>query len=320
MLKKVLAIFLFAVILSFSVFGNFNAGAVNTSSKAGIVITKNDPLTVRAKPSVNSTALSYLAKNSYITLISKSGEWWYVEYAKNKFGYCFGGYIKETTSTVKTVKVTSGRLNVRSGAGTNYGIIGGLSANEVVLVLSSKNGWSKILYNGRQVGYASDKYLSLPSDITGKRLNVPSYKQNDSRWANVKVGSSGKTISQIGCTTTAIAMMESYRQGKTITPDIMVKNLKYTSTGNVYWPSDYIVTTDKTDYLGKFRTLINQNKPILAGFKNTNGSQHWVVVVGYSGSGTVPTDFIINDPGSNSRTKFSEFINAYPNFYKFFHY
>ena len=64
----------------------------------------------------------------------------------------------EYTST-NTKYVTATTLNVRSGAGTNYSIIGSLSKGTKVEVISTTNGWSKIKYNG-STGYVSSQYLS----------------------------------------------------------------------------------------------------------------------------------------------------------------
>ena len=36
---------------------------------------------------------------------------------------------------------------------------------------------------------------------------------------------------------------ESYRTGSVIYPDAMSKKLNYTSSGDLYWPSDYQVVT-----------------------------------------------------------------------------
>ena len=57
-----------------------------------------------------------------------------------------------TTTGNYTVKVTS--LNVRSGAGTSYKIIGSLKKNTTVNVTSVTKGWGKISYNGK-TGYIS---------------------------------------------------------------------------------------------------------------------------------------------------------------------
>lgn len=295
--------------------------AAELTSKVGIVSTQNTGLIVRSSPSTSASVLASLPKGGYVTLISNSNGWWYVEYGKGKFGYCSDKYITVTSATAKTVNITSGSLNVRSGAGTGYSIVGSLKKGEVVLELSASSGWSKIVYSGTKVGYVSKNYLAHQSGYKQISLSVPNFKQNDSRWAHVKVGSSGKTISQIGCATTAISMMESYRQGKTLTPADMVKTLKYTSSGNVYWPSHYTVTTNTSGYLSKIYSLLSAGKPVLFGAKNSYGKQHWVVITGYNGSSSISASgFYINDPGTNTRTNLGQFLSAYPTVYKYFNY
>lgn len=297
--------------------------AATTSSQAGVVSVTSGRLNVRSSASTSGAVVSSLAKGSYITLMSKSGNWWRVEYADGKYGYCHADYIKTATGTPATVKISSGSLNVRSGAGTSYSKVASLYKGEVVIVLSKTGSWSKILYNGTKTGYVSSQYLSTSSFSTYSKvsLSVPSFKQTDSRWANVKIGSSGKTIAQIGCATTAIAMMESYRTGTTIYPDAMSKKLSYSSSGNVYWPSNYTVVTSSSGYLNGIYNKLKAGKPVLFGAKKSSGTQHWVVITGYTGgSSLTASGFTINDPGSKSRTTLQHLLNEYPTFYKYFYY
>lgn len=301
-----------------------SANAATTSSKAGTVSVTSGKLNVRSSASTSASVVSSLSKGSYVTLMSKSGNWWRVEYADGKYGYCHADYIKTATGTPATVKISSGSLNVRSGAGTSYSKIASLYKGEVVIVLSKSGSWSRILFNGTKTGYVSSQYLSTAnssSNYSKVSLSVPSFKQTDSRWANVKIGSSGKTIAQIGCVTTAIAMMESYRTGTTIYPDAMSKKLSYSTTGNVYWPSHYTVVTSSSGYLSGIYNQLKNGKPVLFGAKKSSGTQHWVVITGYTGgSSLTASGFTINDPGSNSRTTLQQFLNEYPVFYKYFHY
>ncbi len=321
-MKKLLSFILFlCIIFTFAVNGAFAADA---SSQAGQVSASGSNLNVRSSASTSSQVLAKLRDNSYVTLISKSGSWWKVEYAKGKYGYSHADYIKSLSSSPHSVKISSGYLNVRSGAGTSYAVKDILSKGETVLVLSEASSWSRILYDGTKTGYVSSKYLSkqtASSSYPAVKLSVPSYKQTDSRWANVKIGSSGKTIAQIGCATTAIAMIESYRSGKTIYPDAMSKKLSYSSSGSVYWPSDYKAVTSSAGYLAKIYNQLKEGKPVLLGAKNSSGKQHWVVVTGYKGADTLSAaNFIINDPGSSSRTTLQQFLSSYPTFYKYFYY
>jgi uncharacterized protein YgiM (DUF1202 family) len=304
------------IISSFAVSGF----AATTSSKAGIVSVTSGKLNVRNSASTTSAVIGSLSKGSYVTLMSKSGNWWRVEYNDGKYGYCHADYIKTVTGTPATVNISSGSLNVRSGAGTSYSKIASLYKGEIVIVLSTTNNWSKILFNGTKTGYVSSQYLSS-NNYSKISLNVPSFKQTDSRWANVKIGTSGKTIAQIGCATTAIAMMESYRTGTTIYPDAMSKRLSYSSSGNVYWPSNYTVVTNSSNYLNGIYNQLKNGKPVRFGAKKASGSQHWVVITGYNGGNTLTASgFVINDPGSKSRTTLQALLNEYPTFYKYFYY
>lgn len=305
------------------------ARAADAASQAGIVSTSGSGLNVRTSASTSAGVVTSLANGSYVTLLSRSGAWWYVEYAKGQYGYCHGDYIRTTSSTPATVATQSSSLNVRSGAGTSYSKVGSLWKGETVLVLSTSDGWSRILYHGTKLGYVSAQYLSTSSgsssgsssSYSAVSLSVPSFKQTDSRWASVTIGSSGKTIAQIGCATTAIAMMESYRTGTTIYPNAMAKKLSYTASGSVYWPSHYTVVTSSTGYLSGIYAQLKAGKPVLFGAKNANGSQHWVVITGFTGGSSLTASaFTILDPGSNSRTTLQQFLNAYPTFYKYFYY
>ena len=180
--------------------------------------------------------------------------------------------------------------------------------------------FSNILFEGNKVGYANDSYLKEDYKYSSVKLSVVSYKQYDSRWASLTLGTSGKTIKQIGCLTTSISMSESYRRGITVTPKYIRNNSKYTSDGSMYWPSNYVTSTN-SNYLSTTYNLLKSGKPVLIGLKTKNGGQHWVIVTGFSGGNTLSTaNFIVNDPGSNSRTKLSEVIASYPLFYKIAYY
>jgi len=289
------------------------------AKQAGIVSVGSGNLNVRSSPSASGAVSATLKKNAYVTLLGKTGSWWQVEYGKGRMGYCHGDYIRTVSAQEAIVRLSSGSLNVRSGAGTSYAKVGSLTKGETVLVLSDSGQWSRILYHGTKTGYVSNRYLSTDTTETVS-LKVPSFKQTDSRWANTYIGSSGKTMARIGCATTAIAMMESYRTGTTVYPDAMAKKLRYTSGGSVYWPGHYTAVTGSSSYLSKIKGLLLSGKPVLFGCKNNSGGQHWVVISGFSGSGTSAADFKILDPGTNSRVNLQQFLWDYPTFYKYFHY
>ena len=286
---------------------------------AGAVTVSYGTLNVRSAASTDAAVVASLKKGGYVTLLGRNGQWWRVQYGDGRYGYCHADYVTPIESRSATVSVGWGTLNVRSGAGTQYDRVAALNKGASVAVLSESGGWSRILYHGTRVGYVSSAYLSgAASTDSAVTLPVPSYKQTDSRWSHIRIGSSGKTIGQIGCTTTGIAMMESYRTGTTLTPADMAARLTYTASGNVYWPSHYKTYT--TLDLNRILSHLREGKPVLIGAKNAYGSQHWVVITGYNGNGLSAASFSIHDPGSNSRTNLQHFFNAYSSFYKYFTY
>lgn len=322
MIKKLKLLLWICIVLSLLLFGKAEASA--SSPSAGRVETKSTALNVRKTKDGSSAVIGKLKKSSHVTLVSKSGNRWKVEYKDGKYGYCHEDYIKKVSEKVRYVSISSGHLNVRSKKSTASAIKDKLKRGDEVIVLSASGGFSKILYNGTKTGFVKSSYLSASKPKTKSiSLSVPSYKQNDSRWRSIKIGIQGDTIGSSGCTTTCLAMTESVRTKKNVTPKDMAERLTYTESGRLYWPENYVVeyTTNST-YLSSVYSVLKKGRPVIVGSKKANGSQHWVVVTGFSGNPDSPraSDFTINDPGSSSRTRLSEFISVYPGLYKLAYY
>lgn len=318
-IKRIASLLILMIVLIGLVTVSPRADAATAASAAGIVTTASGRLNVRSGGASSYPVVASLNRGSHVTLISKSGSWWYVEYGNGRYGYCHSDYITPAEGTATTVNIQSGTLNVRSGPGTSHTRISSLKKGETVILLSQSNGWSRILFHGTKTGYVSSQYLA--SQYSAVSLNLPSFKQTDSRWAGTMIGTSGKTMAQIGCATTGIAMMESYRTGTTIYPPDMAKQLRYTPSGSVYWPSHYTTVTNPSGYLDGIYRLLKQGKPVLLGLKNSYGKQHWVVVTGFTGGSTLnASGFTILDPGSSYRTNLQQVLDQQPIFYKYFHY
>ena len=297
---------------------SFSASALNS---AGKVQTEGGRLNIRSAPS--GTVIGSIKNGSWLTLKSKSGGWYRAEYAEGKEAYVSESYIKTYPKSVDaTVKLKSGRLNVRSGAGTSYAVKDSLYNGERVVVVKSNDTWCGIVYRGNKTGYVAKAYLEKTKEDTSQgyktvKLDVPSFKQTDSRWKNYPIGTTGGTIGTIGCTTTALAMTESFYKGYTITPPEMAKQLSYSASGSLYWPSTYNVVNAPSDYLGEIYSVLKSGKPVVFGMKKANGSQHWVTVYGYEGGNNLTSSaFLVNDPGSNTRTTLQSVLAVYPNAYR----
>lgn len=309
-MKKLTATIIFILLLTIQMTSTVSASG--QALYAGKVTTSSTALNVRSSASASSSVVGSLSRNSYVMLIEKSGQWWKVEYRDGKFGYCHSDYITQTSSVQKFTAISSGYLNVRTGAGTSYAVKDKLYNGEKVFVLSENGSWARILFDGNETGYVHTGYLSS-SASSQDRMNVPYYSQTDSRWSGVYLGSSGQTLGRIGCTTTCLAMTESYRTGTTIRPDTMAKRLTYSSSGSLYWPSNYRTTTSVS--YSSIRNLIDQGKPVILGLRTASYGTHWVVVTGYSGN-----TYYVNDPDSSSRTTLSQVFSKYPYFYKMAYY
>ena len=296
---------------------SFSASALNT---AGKVETSGGRLNIRTAPS--GTVVGSVKNGSWLTVKGSTDSWYLVEYENKKEAYVSKAYVKNYTSSIDyTVKLTSGRLNVRSGPSTSYSVIDSLEKGERVVAIKSSGDWCEIIYRGNKRGFVSKAYLEKTASQSQKysavKLSVPSFKQTDSRWKSYPIGTAGGTIGTIGCTTTALAMTESYHKGYTITPPEMARQLSYSATGSLYWPSYYNVVNAPQNYLEELYKALSLGKPVVFGMKTAKGNQHWVTVYAYKGGNTLAAEgFLVNDPGSSTRTTLKAVLEAYPNPYR----
>ena len=73
--------------------------AANSASIAGTVTTASGALNVRSSASTSGKIVASLPRGSNVTLLSKSGSWWQVEYADGKYGYVHGDYMKSISGS-----------------------------------------------------------------------------------------------------------------------------------------------------------------------------------------------------------------------------
>lgn len=296
------------------------AFACSAGDAAGKVVTSGGNLNVRSEPSSASAVITSVKNSSWLTVKEKKGDWYKAEYADGKFGWLSSKYIRYYSDTYEMqVAVSSGRLNVRSGSSTEKPVIDTLNKGDSVVILYGNSKWSRILYSGNKIGYAATPYLKAPAEnkYESVKMNVPYYSQTDSRWSSYPIGSYGDNIGTIGCTTTALAMIESYHTETAVTPDKMAARLSYSASGSLYWPQWCSVENADTNYLSRIYNILKSGRPVVFGAKKANGSQHWVAVTGYTGGNTFSaSDFIINDPGSTKRIRLSDFLAVYPNAYR----
>ncbi len=268
-------------------------------------------LNVRASATTASSIKTTLESGSTITLLSKSGNWWYTEYAPNSYGYVHSNYVTSMGLQTATVRTESTALNVRAGASTSSSVIGKLQKGEQVVVLGTYGNFYKILYDGNKTGYASTAYLTIEGTTSTERsaitLSVPSYKQYN--YSSLRLPGSGEPVSTHGCAVTSLAMTESYRTGKTVTPKTVIEQQSFTATGALYWPSAYSRGENTLAYM---YSRLAAGKPVIVHVKTAKGSTHFAVVYGFSGGALTAENFKLLDPGSATRTTLQALYNAYP--------
>jgi uncharacterized protein YraI len=297
------------------------AYASGASPTAGTIATSGADLKVRSGASASHGVMGTLPSGSIIMLYEQKGGWWRVGLPGGQYGYCASGYIKQVSGSAAR-QVAAAALNVRSGPSKSHPAQGRLSQGAVVVALSTSGSFARIVYDGNKTGYVSAAYLKPLGGSTASAaryaaisLNVPNYKQTDSRWARLMIGNSQKTIGSIGCAITSLAMTESYRTGSAITPDMMQKRLSYNSTGALYWPGNYLLP-GSISYSQLYQKL-KDNVPVIVGARKADGGTHFVVIKGYVGGNSLTASgFTINDPGSSTRTRLSQFLSVYPKLYR----
>ena len=100
-------------------------------------------LNVRKEPDANATKLGSLADNTKVTIVAKCSNGWYKIKYNSGYGYVNGSYLDNFKDIVSsfTVKINTDSLNIRSGAGTSYSIVGTVKKGEVYTIVQTSGDW-----------------------------------------------------------------------------------------------------------------------------------------------------------------------------------
>lgn len=75
------------------------------------------------------------------------------------------------------------QLNIRSGVGTSYEVVGSITQGEKVLIDTIISGWGRVIVDGKPIGYASMKYLT--TDFTAYPDSSKSIKKEENPWTTI---------------------------------------------------------------------------------------------------------------------------------------
>jgi len=208
--------------------------------------------------SKTGNAESILAPQT-VTVVQNSGDGWYLiqTWLGNRWikPNALESSVTTPTAPVTTKKgqITASLLNIRSGAGAGYSVVGSVSNGAIVTYTDASNGWLKITYNG-VTGWVSDDYVknvdsstttptaptTQQAQVTADTLNVRSgaganyslvgtlqsgnvvsYSQTSNGWAYITYGTLKGWVSQdyLGSVGSTTLPPSSGSKGKTIILD-----------------------------------------------------------------------------------------------------
>ncbi|MCR8744095.1 SH3 domain-containing protein [Romboutsia lituseburensis] len=180
-------------------------GATNAyANESGIVTT--DVLNVRSAPGTSNSVIGKLYRGNTVDILDSSNGWYKVKLSNGKIGWSSSDYIKiggsEGGSGEESVSgygtVTTSALNVRSGAGTSYSIVGKLYKNNSVELVAKSNGWYKVKLSNGKIGWASADYIRLGGSGGGSgEESVSGYGTVTTSALNVRSGA-GTSYSIVG--------------------------------------------------------------------------------------------------------------------------
>lgn len=160
--------------------------ASSAASASGTVAVGGGDLNVRSGPSMDYGVISWLKDGTKVTVKSKTGNWYKIEYVSGKTGYVYKTYLKVSgnvsseaapsgnvssstsstgTSYPVTAKVTNGGvpLKLRQSATTASAILAEIPRGGSVKITGQYNSnWYKAYYGGKN-GYVYAAYIIMPS-------------------------------------------------------------------------------------------------------------------------------------------------------------
>lgn len=129
---------------------------------------------VRQKASTSSGIAGKLYAGCVATVIEEAGDWVYVN-SGNVTGYVVKQYLlfgDEAEAAIAKkyapeITVTANELNIRSGAGTNYNVIGTFTNGAKAELLEKGNEWMKIRFSSggtKKTGYVYARYVKVSGE------------------------------------------------------------------------------------------------------------------------------------------------------------
>ena len=128
----------------------------------GIGFVTASALRLRSEPNTRSNTIATAPKHECVAVISKTGEWYKVNY-NLQVGYMHEDYLSVLTAENAELgygKVTGSHVNLRSGPSTGHSIVDVAVKGDKAYIIGLNKGWYKVIY-GNNICYIRSDYLEL---------------------------------------------------------------------------------------------------------------------------------------------------------------
>lgn len=145
--------------------GTTQPATAETYASSGTV--QGATVNLRARASTSSDVVESLEKDTQVTLLGMTGEWYSVSAPSGKTGYIRHDYILLTgSSLIAQGKVSGSAVNYRTGPATSYSVISQLSLDTPLGIYGMVNGWYKVKAMTTGIdGFVSKDYVTLTQEV-----------------------------------------------------------------------------------------------------------------------------------------------------------
>jgi len=124
-----------------------------------------DDVNVRAGQSESFERIAKLKKGETVVVVAKNFTWYQIKLPLQTETFVSSDFVQDLGEGIASIKAD--RVNVRSGKGVNFVVLGQLKKGTFVRILNSTAGWYKIEPPEGVFGWIADKFLKFQSN------NVP---------------------------------------------------------------------------------------------------------------------------------------------------
>ncbi|MEN8199249.1 MAG: SH3 domain-containing protein [Thermodesulfobacteriota bacterium] len=133
---------------------------LSTTAHAKMGSINGDKVQLRSGPGTKYSAKWEYGDGFPLKILSRKGSWVKVKDFENDTGWVYKKFVSSTPHMiVKTNKGKKKKINIRSGPGTNYKLVGQAYYGVVFQTLEQKKGWAKVKHDSGLTGWISRKLL-----------------------------------------------------------------------------------------------------------------------------------------------------------------